>query len=158
MPDTPPPVIVVGVDGSDASAHALRWAIRAARGWHADVRVIAAWTPAVAYGWAGSGGYIPDPWNPRIEAEKASTDLIDRVCGPTRPSGLRLDVVEGHAAHVLVKASASAVALVVGSRGHGGFTGLLLGSVSAHCAEHASCPVVVVHGDTLPPLPPTEGS
>ena len=58
---------------------------------------------------------------------------------------------EGNAAKVLLEASEGARMLVVGSRGHGGFSGLLLGSVSAACAEHARCPVVVVHGDGPPP-------
>lgn len=151
----PPPrrEIVVGVDGSSSSEAALRWAVRAARTWRVDLRVVAAWEPANLYGWSGNGGYIPDPWNPRVDAEKAAGALLDAVCGPERPTGTRVDVLEGHPARVLLDASRGALALVVGSHGHGAFVGMLLGSVSAHCAEHASLPVVVVHGDVLPPLP-----
>lgn len=158
MTDTTPPRIVVGIDGSEPSEHALRWALQAARGWHAELRVVMSWLPAVTYGWAGGGGYIPEPWNPRIDAEKVATDLLDRVCGHSRPKGTELQIVEGHAARVLIEASEGATLLVVGSRGHGGFAGMLLGSVSAHCAEHATCPVVVVHGDTLPPFPAVAAS
>ncbi|CCW11694.1 universal stress protein family [Rhodococcus aetherivorans] len=60
-------------------------------------------------------------------------------------------VRRGGAARVLLDESRDAQFLVVGSRGHGGFSGLLLGSVSAACAEHAHCPVLVIHGDTPPP-------
>jgi nucleotide-binding universal stress UspA family protein len=76
------------------------------------------------------------------------------VFGGRRPPGLRTDVREGNAARVLLEASEGARMLVVGSRGHGGFAGLLLGSVSAACAEHASCPVLVLHGTTPPPPAP----
>ena len=64
---------------------------------------------------------------------------------------MQLVVREGGAAKVLLEASEGAVMLVVGSRGHGGFAGLLLGSVSANVAEHAGCPVFIVHGDQPPP-------
>jgi hypothetical protein len=60
---------------------------------------------------------------------------------------MNLVVREGNPAHVLLESSAGAMMLVVGSRGRGGFAGLILGSVSAAVAEHASCPVLVVHGD-----------
>lgn len=66
-------------------------------------------------------------------------------------AGLELQVHEGGAAKVLIDASVGAVVLVVGSRGHGGFAGLLLGSVSANVAEHAPCPVLIIHGDQPPP-------
>jgi nucleotide-binding universal stress UspA family protein len=64
---------------------------------------------------------------------------------------MALRVYEGGAAKVLLDACDGAVMLVVGSRGHGGFAGLLLGSVSANVAEHASCPVFIVHGHRPPP-------
>ena len=76
------------------------------------------------------------------------TRQVDQVFGAHRPQDLRLVVREGYPAHVLIEASKDAALLVVGSRGHGGFVGLLLGSVSANCAERANCPVVVVHPST----------
>jgi nucleotide-binding universal stress UspA family protein len=65
---------------------------------------------------------------------------------------MNLVVREGNPAHVLLESSAGAMMLVVGSRGRGGFAGLILGSVSAAVAEHASCPVLVVHGDKPVPV------
>lgn len=108
--------------------------------------------PYSGFGWIMAGWTtMPTGWDPAQEAEKALTATIDEVFGEQRPAGLTLTVREGNPAQVLLEASAGARMLIVGSRGHGGFTGLLLGSVSAACAEHASCPVLVLHGDTPPP-------
>ncbi len=94
---------------------------------------------------------MPADWDPSGDAEKFLAATVDEVFGAHRPQGLRLTVREGNAAKVLLEASGDARMLVVGSRGHGGFAGLLLGSVSAACAEHAICPVLVLHGTTPPP-------
>lgn len=138
--------LVVGVDGSAGSAEALRWAARYATRMHATIDAVIAWRPPVTYGWA----YETDEWHPEIDAEKTLTAQVDQVFGAQRPPNLRLVVREGHPAQVLIEASKGAALLVVGSRGHGGFVGLLLGSVSANCAERAPCPVVVVHPSTNP--------
>lgn len=144
--------VIVGVDGSEPSKHALRWAQFIARASASTLEVVAAWQPYTSYGWMGGGwAAMPADWNPAQDAEKALTTTVDEVFGETRPAGLRLTVREGNAAHVLLEASEGARMLVVGSRGHGGFTGLLLGSVSAACTEHATCPVLVLHGDTPAP-------
>jgi nucleotide-binding universal stress UspA family protein len=146
--------IVVGVDGSEPSKHALRWAQFLAHTTGADLDVVNAWLPVVAYGWAGyeiSGGPGDWNWNPAENAEKVMVETVDEIFGAHRPAALQTTVREGHAAKVLLEASRGARMLIVGSRGHGGFTGLLLGSVSANCAEHATCPVLVVHGETPPP-------
>ena len=79
------------------------------------------------------------------------TETVAEVFGPTPPEGMIMTVREGGAARALIEMSGGSQMLVVGSRGHGGFAGLLLGSVSAACAEHASCPVLVIHGMTPPP-------
>jgi nucleotide-binding universal stress UspA family protein len=144
--------VVVGVDGSESSKHALRWAEFIARTFASTLEVVAAWQPYTGYGWVGAGWTaMPTDWNPAQDAEKALTATIDDVFGEHRPTGLQTTVREGSAAQVLLEASEGARMLIVGSRGHGGFTGLLLGSVSAACTEHATCPVLVLHGNTPAP-------
>ena len=134
--------IVVGVDGSGQSQLALSWAVRIAEITGATIDAVTAWHFPMNSGW----GYTPDGWDPEADATKCLTDSIDDAFGTERPAGLRLLVREGLPAKVLLDESRGATMLIVGSRGHGGFSGLLLGSVSASCAEHATCPVLVVHG------------
>lgn len=144
--------VVVGVDGSEPSKQALRWGHFIARASASTLEVVAAWQPYNAYGTMGGGwSVMPADWNPAQDAEKALTSTIDEVFGEHRPAGLQLTVREGNAAPVLLEVSQGARLLVVGSRGHGGFSGLFLGSVSAACTEHATCPVLVLHGDTPAP-------
>jgi nucleotide-binding universal stress UspA family protein len=144
--------IVVGVDGSEPSKQALRWAQFLARTTGVHLEVVNAWQPYAAYGWGvyGMGAVLGD-WDAGRDAEKVLVEAVDEVFGAHRPATLQTTVREGHAAKVLLDVSHGARMLVVGSRGHGGFAGLLLGSVSANCAEHATCPVLVVHGETPPP-------
>jgi nucleotide-binding universal stress UspA family protein len=134
--------IVVGVDGSEQSKEALRWAARLSVSIVAPIVAITSWrTPGeYSYGYAS----IPSDWNPKVDAEKLLEQTLDDVFGSERPASLSVIVSNGHPAQVLLDASKEAAMLIVGSRGHGGFTGLLLGSVSANCAEHATCPVLVV--------------
>jgi nucleotide-binding universal stress UspA family protein len=144
--------VVVGIDGSESSKHALRWAQFIARATGATLEAVSAWQPYTAYGWMAAGwAAMPTDWNPAQDTEKALTTTIDELFGAQRPAGLQLTVREGNAAQLLLQASEGAQMLVVGNRGHGGFTGLLLGSVSGACTEHATCPVLVVHGDTPAP-------
>jgi nucleotide-binding universal stress UspA family protein len=134
--------IVVGVDGSEQSKLALSWAVRISARAGASIDAVTAWHFPINSGW----GYVPDAWDPQADATKCLTDSVDEAFGAERPTGLRLLVREGLPAKVLLDESKGATMLIVGSRGHGGFAGLLLGSVSASCAEHATCPVLVVHG------------
>lgn len=142
-----PPRIVVGVDGSKESIQALRWASRMAALTGARLEAVAAWESPAPAGLAAA----PQDWNPGRDADQALASTVDEVLGTERPSNMKLTAREGGAARVLLEESVGALMLIVGSRGHGGFMGLLLGSVSASVAEHASCPVLVIHGDTMPP-------
>lgn len=151
--------VVVGVDGSEPSKHALRWANFLARATGTAVEAVLCWQPFTDWGAMGTGwAAMPVGWNPEEDAGKALTATVDEVFGEHRPPGLQTTVREGNAAKVLLEVSTGAQMLVLGSRGHGGFAGLLLGSVSAACAEHAVCPVVVLHGTTPPPSPPLSGT
>jgi len=139
--------IVVGVDGSPPSQQALRWAAHFAAIFGAQLEAVTAWEYPPSYGWAA----IAPEWDPAHDMQKVLHDAMRAVFGDQPPPGMQLRVREGGAAKVLLDACKGAVMLVVGSRGHGGFAGLLLGSVSANVAEHAPCPVFIVHGDQLPP-------
>ena len=140
------PRIVAGVDGSDSSLSALRWAIRQARLTGAVVDAVAAWHFPVAAGY----GYVPlgtgEDYDLKGITEKVLADAISSTLDPGSDVRVRSHVVEGNAAQALIDASDGAELLVVGSRGHGGFTEALLGSVSQHCVHFARCPVVVIRG------------
>lgn len=137
--------IVVGVDGSEASQAALRWAARQAQLTGERLVVVAAWEYPTSFGWAPA---YPSDWDPEGDARKALAEVVDQVLGAERPE-VDLEVAEGHPAPILVEASQDADLLVVGSRGHGAFAGMLLGSVSEHCVSHAHCPVVVVRQEPV---------
>jgi nucleotide-binding universal stress UspA family protein len=146
-----PKRIVVGVDGSAASIQALRWARTLAATTASTIEAVMITPVAPPYAWAGAfWGAAPGEPDPDLTAEKILTGTVDAAFGAERPHDLELTVTRGGAAEVLVSSSQSALMIVVGSRGHGGFAGLLLGSVSAAVAEHASCPVLVVHGEAVP--------
>ena len=133
------PRVVVGVDGSDPSKLALRWAARIAAAEDAHVDAVMAWQmPTLAY---ASLGPIVDMQHAMEEALKHA---VDDVFGEQRPNGMQLRTIQGGGAAVLLDASRDALMVVVGSRGRGGFAGLLLGSVSAKVAEHAECTVLIV--------------
>lgn len=141
--------IVVGVDGSPSSLRALRWAVRQAGLVEAPVEVVIAWQDPAAY----STGF---EWAPvsfdserlAAAAEKVLADSLAQVTAGQQtdmpPAHLVPRVVQGHPAQVLLDAAHGAQLLVVGSRGHGTLAGMLLGSVSQHCVQHAPCPVLVV--------------
>jgi nucleotide-binding universal stress UspA family protein len=136
------PVIVVGVDGSDSSKDALRWAAGQARVTGATLRAITTWhIPMINYGAAMPGSIEADVTQ---DCKEALDQALAEVAGPEPSIKVLADVVEGHPAEVLVRAAEKAELLVVGSRGHGAFKGMFLGSVSTHCVSHAPCPVVVV--------------
>ena len=142
--------IVVGVDGSQDSKDALRWAARQAELTGATLRVLTAWQLPISFGtvWQMPATYGKShDFAQKDFAEDARKTLhaeIDEVLGEDRTELVTPQLVIGHPAQVLIEASRGAGLLVVGGRGHGGFAGMLLGSVSQHCVSHAACPVVVV--------------
>jgi len=139
--------IVVGVDGSPSSIGALRWAIRQAELTGAAVEAVIAWhypIPTGGYGFAPTG--MATSFDFEENAGKVLAEAIGTACGPGGSVPVHARVIEGNPAQVLLGASDGADLLVVGSRGHGGFTEALLGSVSQHCVHHARCPVVVIRG------------
>ncbi|CAN5243609.1 universal stress protein [soil metagenome] len=129
--------IVVGVDGSDASVEALRRGIRMAEALHTSLEVVTTWTFGTEF--------ATSDWSPDRDAEEIVAESAAKAFGGAHPDWVTLTTREGRAAPALIEASRGAEMLVVGSRGHGGVAGLLLGSVSAECAEHANCPVLVMH-------------
>jgi nucleotide-binding universal stress UspA family protein len=140
------PRIVVGIDGSPSSVSALRWAIKQAGLTGATVDAVIAWHyPELAASGMAVGSIEPT-FGFRESAGKIVSDAINSALDPSSDVPVHPRVTQGHAAQVLVDASAGADLLVVGSRGHGGFVEALLGSVSQHCVHHAQCPVVVVRG------------
>lgn len=132
--------IVVGIDGSPPSLAALSWAARQAELTGARLEVLMCWEWPSSYGWAAP---VPDDFDPEGDIRRT----LENALTPLRTAhpGIALDgrVVEGHPAPILVEASKGADLLVVGNRGHGGFVGMVIGSVSEHCALHAHCPVLV---------------
>lgn len=143
------PVVVVGVDGSRESVEALVWAIHYAQCANGTVRAVAAWAQPAHYGYYGSFGTTMtyrEPHRSSLGDLSATTltAVITEATGDGPAVAIEQRVIEGHPATILVEQSASADLLVVGARGHGAFTGLVLGSVSSHCVHHAACPVVVV--------------
>jgi len=134
--------IVVGVDGSAPAKSALRWATAYARLTGARVHAVTAWEFPALYGW---GQAFPDH-DFAATAGKVLTESVQDVLGAEPDVAIEESVVAGHPAQVLIDASEHAALLVVGSRGHGSFSGTLLGSVSQRCVQHSRCPVVVMRG------------
>ena len=136
--------IVVGVDGSPGSRKALAWAAAEAADHGADLSVVNVWEHTLlppAGSVSVSEHYVPEP-------SQRTTDELVRVIkeelGDDPPVQIQARVKEGRPAKVLIDESAAADLLVVGQRGHGGFAGLVLGSVSQHVAAYAKCAVTVV--------------
>jgi len=136
--------IVVGVDGSPGSRKALNWAAAEAADHGADLVVVNVWEHTLlppAGSVSVSEHYVPEA------SQRTADDLIQVIkdeLGEQPPVLVQPHVKQGRPAKVLIDESANADLLVVGNRGHGGFKGLVLGSVSQHVAAYANCPVTVV--------------
>lgn len=138
--------IVVGIDGSDASARALDFAAEEAVLRKAALRVVCVWeVPVTAYGDGMIPVITPDMFDSYQEhAQTIVDEAVARVAAAHPELACSGEVVEGLPAGVLIEESENAALLVVGTRGRGGFKSLLLGSVSGQVVHHAACPVVVV--------------
>ncbi|MFF2079186.1 universal stress protein [Kitasatospora sp. NPDC058162] len=136
--------IVVGVDGSPASEQALRWAVDYAKAVGGTINAITAWEYPAFYGWGGTAVPTGESLNPEELAGQTLAESVAKVVGEDPGVPISESVMPGNAAGTLLQAAKGAALLVVGSRGLGGFSGVLLGSVSRHLTEHAPCPVVVV--------------
>jgi len=151
--------MVVGVDGSLGGLKALHWALEEARLRDASLSVVHAWMVPLI-------DALPEPWvigspplgpsddevhdHLEIAAENVLAASVDEARSAEPELEIRGELAEAHPASALLEAARDADLLVVGSRGRGGFSGLLLGSVSAQCVHHASCPVVVVPAGQAP--------
>lgn len=137
--------VVVGVDGSESALHAVRWAADEARRRGVDLRLVHAFEIPVGY----PPGFVDGHALHEALAEqgRSALDQARATAGEAVP-GLTIETVrvESGAVPALVNQSASAALLVLGTRGLGGFTGLLLGSTAVELAARARCPVVVVRG------------
>ncbi|MCL4423376.1 MAG: universal stress protein [Actinobacteria bacterium] len=137
--------IVVGIDGSEEASRALQWAIEEARLRSAVLEIVSTWY-LPGYGW---GDVTPAPGDPGLQFAANARGMVEEAASQARLALPGIEVVatalEGSPAAVLVELSKDAGLLVVGSRGRGGFKGLLMGSVSQECTAHAHCPIVIVH-------------
>jgi nucleotide-binding universal stress UspA family protein len=136
--------IVVGYDGSESAERALEWATEEAKVRGSQLEIVTTWEVTnVVFAY----GYVPQNF-PSLEEEArdAAEKLLAERAKEAKEAGVEVvtQARNGQAADELAEAASDAALLVVGSRGRGGFAGLLLGSVSAQLAHHAPCPLVIV--------------
>ena len=132
--------VVVGVDGSDDSKAALKWAVEYGQRYEAPVEALAVWDIPTSY------GYLAAYAESGEKIEERTRELLEETVRDAvgADSAVVQKTERGHPSSTLVEASKSAQLLVLGTRGHGAFAGMLLGSVSQHCVAHSKCPFVVV--------------
>jgi nucleotide-binding universal stress UspA family protein len=142
--------LVVGVDGSEESRRALRWAASVADAARSQLLVVEAWSYPT-FSILGEGGDLaaPDKMDERVtqDLQEASTEVLG---GAAANVDIKFEALRGPAAGAILQRVTPDSALVLGSRGRGGFLGLLLGSVSRECIEHAPCPVIIVRHESTP--------
>ncbi|MHB1430842.1 MAG: universal stress protein [Streptosporangiaceae bacterium] len=134
------PVIVAGVDGSDDSKAALRWAARQARLTGAEVHAVIGWQVPVTIFLVPS--YTEADYA-RDAARKLNQAVLDAL-GPDPGVPLVTRVIQNRPALALTEEAEGASLLVVGEHGHGELPGMHLGSVASYCVHHSPCPVTVV--------------
>lgn len=134
--------IIVGVDGSDSSLDGLRYAIRLASALKIKVKAITAWYYPVTF---GDFGYIDPEWSPETDAKRIIESAVNYTFWRKIPEWFSYETIEGNPSKVLIQESENAEMLIIGGRGIGGFSGLLLGSVSYACSAHSKCPILIMH-------------
>ncbi len=132
------PVIVVGVDGSDGSNDALRWAAGQAQLTGASLRAIASWR------WPSYVTRVPPGSDPAGDTERTLRESVAPIRADFPDLDISEHIVQGPAGPSLLTHSENASLLVVGARGRAAFPGMLLGSVAEYCVRNGPCPVVVV--------------
>jgi len=135
-----PNTVVVGFDGSEAATSAVDWAAGQAELTGGRLELVSAWEYPTSW---GNVIPLPSDFDPAADTQTMLDPVIERLTAEHPKLEVHTHVVEGRAAEVLVEASRHAALLVVASRGHGSWSGLVLGSVSMRCVTHAACPVVV---------------
>ncbi len=137
--------IIVGIDGSGHSQRALEWAMKEAAIRHTSLTVLTV-HEAIAGVWGGTANYPDDPARTvqaRAAAQAESDKALEALNGP-RPESVTVKAVHGYPVEELIKAGEDADMIVLGSRGVGGFTRLLMGSTAGQVVQHALCPVLIV--------------
>ncbi len=134
--------IVVGVDGSPSSNAGLLWAAEEAESTGSTLELLHCWEWLTGAGWA----VVPSDFDPRHGAETLLNKAVETVRATHPEVETSAVTIDGQAADRLVVASKGADLLVVGCRGHGELSGMLLGSVSDYCATRAHCPVLIMRG------------
>ncbi|MGP9617018.1 universal stress protein [Arthrobacter sp. AOP36-A1-22] len=132
--------VVVGVDGSDDSKAALKWAVEYGQRYEAPVEALAVWDIPTSYGYLAA--YAESGEKIEARARELLEETVAEAVGAD--SNVIRRTERGHPSSTLVEASKDAQLLVLGTRGHGAFAGMLLGSVSQHCVAHSKSPFVVV--------------
>jgi nucleotide-binding universal stress UspA family protein len=142
--------VVVGDDGSPAAEEALQYALGEARRRNTTLHIIRAWRIASAITLSpAAAGYVPALTELETQTLDALRERVHGILGEPQDVELHFHAVYASAARALVTASESADVVVVGSRGLGGFTSLLLGSVADQCTRHCASPVTVVRRPRL---------
>jgi nucleotide-binding universal stress UspA family protein len=139
------PGIIVGVDGSGHSQRALEWAMKEATLRHVPLTVLT--VHETIRGYFGTAAIIPRDAELTEKAREAAQAEVEKVLGglgESRPESVTVKAVNGFPVEELIKAGHDADMIVLGSRGVGGFTQLMLGSVTSQVAHHATCPVLIV--------------
>lgn len=137
--------IVVGLDGSEHAERAVRWAADEARAHGHTLQVVTVFSPPDVVGVPGARFPVEHPGETEARAREHQQGWLTAALGDDPRVAIDTDVRMGTSAQQLLASAEGADLLVVGSRGRGGFQGLLLGSVSQQCVTHAPCPVVVIH-------------